>query len=193
MKKTLILALSTVITSAAFSQVQFGIKAGYNHANLKYENNSSVKTDPRSGYHAGFFTHIPVAGGFAIQPEVTYSLQGAEYEAPVLGKDKISYVNIPVLLQYQLKGGLRLQTGPQLGILTENEFEPANGGANSEIPNVNNLDFSWSAGLGYLSRIGLGVDLRYNHGISNIYESGNSNNEVKNRVLQIGLFYQFGK
>ena len=48
-----------------------------------------------------------------------------------------------------------------------------------------------SFGGGYLVRSGLGVDVRYNLGISNISE--NNDVDVKNRVWQFGLFYQFRK
>jgi hypothetical protein len=87
--------------------------------------------------------------------------------------------------------GLRVQTGPQLGILTSAKFYPTAGGE-TKIPNMNNVDFSWTAGVGYLSPIGLGIDARYNLGISNVYENS-AGAEGKNRVWQFGIFYQFGK
>lgn len=177
-------------TTAGPGRVQFGIKGGVNLANLKYDN-PSIQTESRTGFHVGALAHIHLAPNWALQPEVTYSGQGAEYTAPVMGEDDIQYVNIPVQLQYMFANGLRLQTGPQLGINTSAEFEPANGGPDSPVPNVNNLDFSWSVGAGYLSRVGLGLDVRYNHGISNVYEIANT--EVKNRVWQLGVFYQFNR
>jgi hypothetical protein len=49
-------------------------------------------------------------------------------------------------------------------------------------------DLGWAFGIGFLSTSGLGVDARYNLGLSDITK-GRGN--VKNRVWQFGLFYQF--
>ncbi len=49
--------------------------------------------------------------------------------------------------------GFRLQTGPQLGILTTSEFE--NGNTETDVDNFSNADFSWSFGAGYVGRKGL--------------------------------------
>jgi hypothetical protein len=53
-----------------------------------------------------------------------------------------------------------------------------------------NTDFSWAFGLGYLATSGLGVDARYNLGISNINNTSRTA-DVRNSVFQFGLFYQF--
>ena len=83
--------------------------------------------------------------------------------------------------------GFRIQTGPQLGFLVS---------AKKKIGDVDvdyddaysNIDFSWTIGAGYLFPVGLGLDARYNFGINDIDESGF---EARNRVFQVGLFYQF--
>jgi hypothetical protein len=49
--------------------------------------------------------------------------------------------------------------------------------------------------LGYVTRVGLGFNARYNFGLTNIIDEGESDlmiGELKNRGLQIGLSYQFG-
>jgi predicted porin len=62
-------------------------------------------------------------------------------------------------------------------------------------PIRDNFDIGWSAGAGYLSRIGLGVNARYNYGFRNVVKedsNGNSIGDLENRVIQIGLVYHFG-
>jgi hypothetical protein len=130
--------------------------------------------------------HIHLSRSFAIQPEVVFSAQGAEYGNTKL---KANYVNIPVLAQYMFGNGFRLQTGPQLGILAGSEVK--NGSTETDLDDVfKTTDFSWSFGTSYLTKSGLGLDARYNLGLSNINKNDNGA-EIKNRVWQLGLFYQF--
>jgi hypothetical protein len=65
------------------------------------------------------------------------------------------------------------RNGTETGIFTSDDFKT--------------VDFSWSAGLGYLTYSGLGVDARYNFGLSNINDFGTAT--VHNNVFQVGLFY----
>ena len=176
-----LLAIQT--TFAQQSHVEFGVKGGVNLANFKDENTSN--TDSRTGFYAGGLAHIHLTKHFAVQPELVYSQQGAEYGGT---KWKANYVNIPVLAQYMFANGFRLQTGPQLGILAGSEVKSGN--SETDLDDVfKTTDFSWSFGTSYLTRSGLGVDARYNLGLSNIDKS--ESRELKNRVWQLGLFYQF--
>jgi hypothetical protein len=182
MKKIILSAFVLLLLNVAFAQpgVHFGIKGGVNFADLKDENNSN--TDAKTGFNAGALAHIHLTKSFAIQPEVVYSAQGAEYAN---GKLKLNYINIPVLAQYMFANGFRLQTGPQLGILTTSEFK--SGSTETDVDNLKNTDVAWSFGASYLSNIGLGIDGRYNLGLTDV----SKNAELKNRVWQVGLFYQF--
>jgi hypothetical protein len=115
---------------------------------------------------------------------VVYSTQGAEYNN---GKLKLNYINVPVLGQYMFGSGFRLQTGPQLGILASSEFESGN--TETDVENYSKLDFSWSFGASYIGRMGVGIDARYNLGLTDVVK--NNPNDFHNRVWQVGLFYQF--
>src|SRR4029077_5243598 len=100
---------------------------------------------------------------------------------------KLNYINVPVLGQYMFADGFRLQTGPQVGILTTAKTQ--NGDLEVDYDNAyKNLDFGWSFGASYITHSGLGFDGRYNLGITDI---GKNNSDLKNRVWQLGLFYQF--
>lgn len=190
MKKFFLLFLLGSTVSASFAQrTSFGLKGGVNFAKLSYKNPANAQSDFRTGFHAGLLAHVHLTTGWAVQPEIMYSTQGAEYKQALVGKDKIDYINVPVLIQRMFGPGFRLQTGPQLGYQLSAEFHPENGGASTNIPNINNVDFSWIVGAGYLTPVGFGFDVRYNHGISNVYETGTL--KTKNRVIQAGVFYQF--
>jgi hypothetical protein len=181
--------ISLIIVSLLFyvsviaqsSPVQFGLKAG---ADLSAVKTGDQLSDHRTGYYAGALAHIHLDKHFALQPEVVYSSQGAEYSS--MSKTKLNYVNVPVLGQYMFGNGLRLQTGPQVGFLTTAKSKGA-GEETSVKSSMKNTDFSWVFGASYLTKPGLGLDARYNFGINDISKN---NADLKNRVWQFGLFYQ---
>lgn len=184
MKKIILLSAITFVVSAGINAqtVEFGLKGGINIANLTDQGNN---TDSKTGFHAGGLAHIHFTKSFALQPEVVFSAQGAEY--PDGTKRKINYINVPVLGQYMFGEGFRLQTGPQVGFLTSSKNE--NGNVEIDIDDVNKkVDLSWAFGASYLTTSGFGFDGRYNLGITDISKN---NSDLKNRVWQFGVFYQF--
>lgn len=193
MKRKLFLAASAVLfASAAVNaqhNVRWGVKAGANFATINTES-SAPDWGSRTGVHAGLLAHIHLNKSWAIQPELVYSLQGSK--APVGSQTQVNnlhYVNVPVLVQYMFDNGFRLQTGPQLGILAGANTKITGGTHTSNTDLYNKADFSWSFGGGYLSNIGLGVDARYNLGLTDVYKPGAM--KESNGVFQLGLFYMF--
>ena len=165
-----------------------GLKAGVNISNLS--NSSGYDMGSKVGFHGGLLAHIHLVPSLALQPEVMYSSQGAKYTTSDGNEHTLSlnYVNIPLQLQYMFNNGFRIQTGPQVGFLAQVKDkvkETETGFFTSQ--DFKTVDLSWSAGLGYLSYSGLGIDARYNFGISDINNAGN--NVLKNNVFQLGVFY----
>jgi len=184
MKRIIISAVMLLLIKFASAQhVEYGIKGGVNFANIKDEAADS-KADAKTGFNVGGLAHIHLTRHFAVQPEIVYSTQGAEYND---GKLRLNYINVPVLAQYMFANGFRIQTGPQLGILTTSSFKSGN--TETDVDNFSNADFGWVFGASYLSHSGLGVDARYNMGLTDVTKS--TTNDFKNRVWQLGLFYQF--
>ena len=168
----------------AGTHTEFGLKGGINIANL---NDREVSpTDSRTGLYLGGLAHIHLSHELALQPEVVYSAQGAEYSD---GTAKFDYINIPVVVQYMFDGGFRLETGPQLGFLASAKYKNNNGVETDAKNSIKSTDFSWAFGASYITTSGLGFGARYNLGISNI--NAGSPYEVTNKVWQLGLFYQF--
>jgi hypothetical protein len=191
MKKISLFLCALVISSALFAQTaSIGVKGGVNISNLS--NSSGYDMGSKVGFHGGLLAHIHLVPALALQPEVVYSSQGAKYTTSDGSEHTLSlnYVNIPLQLQYMFDNGFRIQTGPQVGFLAQVKDkvkETETGFFTSQ--DFKTVDFAWSAGLGYLSYSGLGVDGRYNFGISNANNAGS--NVLKNNVFQLGLFYMF--
>ena len=173
------------LLSLANSQnTSFGIKAGYNSASVKVE--GAPDWESRSGIHGGVFAHIHVSSHFAVQPELIYNRHlGGER---VNEKLKFSYLSLPVLAQYMINEGFRLQTGPQLGFLVSSTRTVGTNEVDVD-PLVSAMDISWVFGAGYVFKSGFGIDARYNMGLNNISEEDNI--KARNRVFQAGVFYQF--
>ncbi|MEO5945830.1 MAG: porin family protein [Chitinophagaceae bacterium] len=185
MKKYLF-ALGSLLLLTNFVKAQhtnYGLKAGYNSSSVQISNGTDYKG--KSGLHIGGLAHIHVTSHFAVQPELVFSMQGGERTNSKL---KMNYINVPVIGQFMVSDGFRLQTGPQIGFLVSAKQKV--GDVEVDIDNsFSSVDFSWVFGAGYIFKSGFGIDARYNLGLSNV--SDDNSFEAKNRVLQVGVFYQF--
>lgn len=193
MKKALLVFLCAAAIGTAKAQVQFGIKAGANIANLVGDDAEEAKM--KIGVNAGAFARLSIAESFKIQPEILFSTQGAKSKETFEGetfetKMNLSYINVPVMFQYHTASGFFAETGPQLGILASAKLKGE--GESVDIKeNLKSIDFSWGLGVGYEFAQGFGVNGRYNFGLSNLPEEGDG--KLRNGVIQVGVFYVFGK
>lgn len=190
MKHILFTAISILLLMGAVQaqHIYIGIKGGFNTYTILGDNNSGY--NPRLSYNAGLLGHIHINPSFAIQPEVVYSGQGTTYKTG--GVDnllKLDYVNIPLNFQYMYDNGFRLQAGPQLGILTRANLEAGNIDTDVKA-NYKGTDIGVTMGMSYVKpSTGFGVDIRYNHGLTNI--NSTDSNSSYNRGVQLTLFYLF--
>jgi hypothetical protein len=180
---TIILASILPVLSVNAQQTHFGLKAGLNISSVAVENGTDFNS--RTGIHLGGLAHIHISTHFALQPELVFSMQGGETNST---KYKLNYINVPVLAQYMTNDGFRLQTGPQLGFLTAAKIEVGNVEV-TVTDSRSSVDLSWAFGASYLFPQGIGIDARYNLGLTNITDSDDYTE--RNRVFQAGLFYQF--
>ena len=172
-----------IFAKAQSADTHFGLKAGLNISSLDEKN--GVDFNSKAGFHIGGLAHVHLSPHFAVQPEIVYSEQGGKD-----GADKwdINYINVPVLFQYMTGGGLRLQTGPQLGFAVSSKIKSGDIEQNIK-DDVKTVDVSWALGASYLFPEAIGIDARYNIGLTNVNDAETP--VVRNRVFQVGLFYQF--
>lgn len=190
MKRFSVLILSLFfLTSARAQHVHLGFKGGVNVANLHYNDNSS--TDAKVGLHFGVLAHIHTSSKkWAIQPELLYSLEGANSKMIPQGTTHINlnYLNVPILLQYMFNNGFRLEGGPQIGFLLSAKTKA--GDITVDNKGYQSTAVSIPLGVGYLTTSGFGLDARYVFGLSNINDNKNGPT-VQSNVFQLGIFYQF--
>jgi hypothetical protein len=189
MKTLLLSTLALVCFIAVDAQVNFGIKAGYSLSKLYFSGETAGdNARPKSGFNAGVFATIHLFDSFLLQPEVYYSEEGLKAKDSSNTVD-YNYLNVPVLFKYQHRSGVFVETGPQLGFYLNSNSSL--GGMNTSLKSVSNSTaFSWAFGAGYkTSNFPLGLDVRYNLGISNIETY--TIFTTRSNVFQIDLFYIF--
>ena len=185
--KVFVLAMSLLLNTIVFAQsFQPGVKAGVNISNFTGGDFNTVKNKSLVGFHAGGLLRFKF-GNLALQPEIVFSSQGAKLESAGDEENyKISYLNIPVLLQFETDGGVYFEAGPQVGFKLREDIPE------STIEDfAKSTDLSVAVGLGYHSKMGLGIDGRYNIGISKLgdFDADNIDPDFKNGVIQFSLFY----
>lgn len=188
MKRIFLIALLFISIGACAQNFQIGLKAGVNFSNFLGGRFDTIQNSTLVGFHGGAFVRF-MFGNFAIQPEAVISTQGAKLKHRGVSNDyKITYVNIPVIFEYETDGGFLVEAGPQLGFKVD-ESVPA-----STVENfAKGTDVAFDLGIGYHSKIGLGISGRYNIGISHVgdFEPTAINPDFSNGVFQISLFYTF--
>ena len=168
--------------------INIGVKGGLNVFNITNDNN--VNYNSKLGVHAGLIGHIHLTRQIALQPEIVYSVQGAKFDvAGVTTKINLAYINVPLMVQYMFDNGFRLQAGPQIGFLANAKSKTNN--TSVDVKNsFKKVDIALGAGIGYVEpSSGLGIDVRYNLGLTDISES--TAFKSTNRGFQVGLFYLF--
>jgi outer membrane immunogenic protein len=203
---TVLLAQQPVLRTKMAIKPRFGIKAGVNVANFKTESGFYGTARTKSSFNAGVYSNIPLGtGGFAFQPELGYVKGGSEINVTTSSvgaydfDQHLDYLTVPLMFQYKIPKGFYLEAGPQLGFLVDSRIKESS--KPSFRPNGRNKDwydkFDLSAdyGIGYMSRIGLGVSVRYTMGLSDAiadeaptYITG----KARNTAWQFGLTYSFG-
>jgi hypothetical protein len=186
--KILLVALVlTLSTTAALAQgLKIGVKAG---ADIHKIDGKAFKDQFSYGYDLGGFAEIGLTKKIGIQPEVLFSQVSADtsesfsdlYDFNSVSKVKLSYLKIPLLLNYNANPFVTLQVGPQFGILMDQNQSLTKNGKDAFAKG----DFSMLGGL-QLNISKFKVYGRYAVGLNNINEIDNQD-KWKNQSIQVGL------
>ena len=202
MKRLLIIAMLTCTWLNSCAQ-SIGVRGGVGYSTLSGGKISGSEIKGRGGFYAGAFAELPILGVLAVQPEVSYSEQGARWSLDEGGKTnsvqlKTSYINVPLLAKVRI-GNMALLVGPQLGILTgtpAHELSLSGTTVKLSRDTFAAFDFSLGAGLEFTVAKGLFLDLRYTHGLVNVLDKNNSSlrklnisekNNFRSSMLTLGL------
>lgn len=211
-KYLLVLSLFALCMGRLHAQeLQYGAKLGMNLANLDV--GTTVESEMKIGFHTGFYVLIPLADRVSLEPGVYYSTKGAKTEEKgvmeffgevvaydVEGKTTLKYLDIPVLVRFNVISGLNVFIGPQFsyllgnkaevkGSISYNGIEEAISESDNSTEGMNKIDLGLVMGLGYQFDNGLNLNVGYDLGMSNVVKE--SDTEINNRVIQISVGYNF--
>jgi hypothetical protein len=190
MKKYFLIAVVLILSfSEANAQAfAFGIKAG---ANINKLSGEAFSQQFSYGYHAGVFATVGLGKHWAVQAEGLFSQVNIDTASNAksiynpsnqqLSQINLSYLSIPVLLQYKLSKGISLEAGPQYSILLNKQSSLLQNGQDA----FKEGDFSVLGGL-EIKISSLRIYGRYAIGLTSINNIGDQS-EWKSQSIQVGL------
>ena len=189
MKKILLTAVVMLASVASYAQQAVGTftlqpKIGMNVASLT----KCDGCDPRIGLAAGVEAEYQATDIFSVSAGLIYSMQGNKAkEEGVTLTTKLDYINIPILANVYVTKGLAVKLGVQPAFNVSDKQKLSGGKASVEAEDVGaeSFDFSIPVGLSYEYN-NVVFDARYNFGVTNIADGGDS----KNSVFQFTLGYK---
>lgn len=169
------------------------------------------KPNYRIGYTIGSYFHFPISNNIAFQPELTFSTEGSVQDGLIgnindnvyaqVFKLKFTYIQVPLLLKYRSKSGFFVEGGPQIGLLTRasltNKYpsgvnQPPTTGVTSSIKSsMKSSNVALALGVGYEFSKAVGIGVRYNAGLTDVYTA--SNIDMKNRGFFLSAHFNLSK
>lgn len=194
MKRIILSALFICFGATAFSQVlpsfQFGLKAGTNLSKLS--TNNTFSSDNSAGYYAGIWARIGAAG-IHFQPELYLSGKNTTLtsnDAATIGQEnkvKFTSLDVPLLIGTKIGAagiGVRFNTGPVISFILDDKQSFGTAAGNVFKGDFKHQAVAWQFGTGV--DIGkLGIDLRYEAGLSKMGKSGYD--DAKLNLFTLGL------
>src|SRR5690606_3336600 len=171
------------------AQFDIGAIAG---ANLNKIDGKSFKEEFNYGYDIGGFAEIGLSEKFMLQQEVLVNQYNTTVDSSFgnvyqnafrsdQSKVTLSYLSIPVLLNYKLLGPVYIQAGPQIGILIDQNKNLLENGEDA----FKSGDFSMLGGV-HVKLAKFRVTGRYVVGLNNINDIDNRD-KWKNQGIQLSV------
>lgn len=235
-------ALFSFVALSYGQELNYGVKIGGNLSNLvgDYPNNpdeyTSLNNKSKLGFHIGGFLEYQINDKFSLQPELLLSTQGNKleiieefydsyydelYKESLTQNSKYTYINLPIILKYQIIDNLNIEFGPQVGFLVsakaDLEYEDHTSPSDNESITIdllkdgtyeflgetiqvkkglNRLDFGLNLGASYDFSDNIFIQGRYYRGLSKVDKNSTnvmdySSWNLKNSIFQISLGYRF--
>jgi len=165
LKKTAYILFLFLSFESGFAQkIDFGPKLGANFATL----GDIEQLDNEIGFVGGLFLTLEFKK-FYFQTELLYSQQGGSFN---FSEFDLNYINVPVLLKFDIIGSLNLHFGPQFGFLVEDNIPDSI----LDAFEADTFDLSGVGGLGISLPLNLRADARYIFNVSNDLDNADLDN-----------------
>lgn len=216
--KVIILAIIVAFSSqSSFAQVNFGVKAGLNLANITAKDNDDTYSDDnkmKPGFQVGPVVEFGFGDLISLQTGLMLSTKGYKYDKDGFSRSvNVMYMNIPVNARASFGlGGMKIYGafGPYIGIALSGKYdwEDNDGTSDSGSLNIGNdtydeatdtegddikrTDLGLSIGAGAIFGA-FEVGLNYDLGLANISPDSDNGYKIKNKVFSITAAFMFGK
>ncbi len=170
-----------------------GIKAGINIANQVTSGDAeNVDTKALVGFHGGVTVSYFIIDQVAIQIDGLISQKGSNWnDLSFSGKDKLSYLDIPVLVRFQALDFLNVHAGPQFGFLLKATQFPDDGDKYDIKDYYKSSDIGFVLGAEGNLPLNFNVTLRYIFGLSVVNTQYYYDvDDWRNNVFQVSLGYR---
>ncbi len=189
----LVVALMFVMVSLS---AQIGIKGGIGAADIGfkkygqspyigYENNSLIHEKPLLSFQIGMFYCLELGQKWTLQPELLFAAKGIDYSKKFLYDDitykiNINYLELPVLIKYQLGKGEKWPTGIYLGPYSAYKLNATRNTKvegvkeSAEVTNVKSVDFGCLVGVMVNRKLNSGeltFDFRISYSLINMMDT----------------------
>jgi hypothetical protein len=179
-------AAMLVLPQTAAAGVKFGIKGGANIANVNGNFTGELSNWKSTvGFCAGIFLELNLGRILTIQPEVLYTVKGADSGT---GKLKFDYLEIPVLLKIRIPTGSVhpfVFAGPAFGFSLRALIDGV------KISDMPTADYGAVLGGGLQLGRSIHIDARYTMGLQKLAIPDLDTIDLKNGVLSATLGLAF--
>lgn len=182
MKKIFFLLLSIVLIQGA--QAQFGVRAGYSSGNFEPTNYRN-----KSGFHVGGYYRAG-ADFFSVEPGIQFSQKGYETNDGQSGAkidEKLSYVDVPILVRFSFLPRLNVFAGPQGSVLISRKYTDGTD-TNTSTDVIKGYDIAGVVGLGVSLPWGINAQASYDFGLTSL---NYFDTDVKSRVFKLSVGFDF--
>jgi len=186
----IILALSVGMLVA---QPVFGARLGLNMANISQKD--IEKNTSKMGLNIGGMMQYPIAENIVFQPELLYTMKGANFDYNANPYWSFGYIEIPMLVKYNVNmPSMKIQPylGPSLAMLMS--AKSGNDDTDTDVKDdMEGMEFGLNLGADVIFMKSYMAGLRYDMGLSNIMKDAPTDYEVYNRTIMVNVGYIFGQ
>lgn len=209
--KKIILMISICLFGAGLlnaQEVYFGPKVGLNVSHIMASGDNSDTFNDTSkmqfSSHFGVFAEVVFSDFISVQPELLYSIKGSRFTKDDNDEYRASYIyhylSMPIMAKYYVTKEISIEIGPEVAYLLSAKevekdgfFSTFYGEEAAYIDKKDEtqaFDLGADLGVGYLSKTGFYVSLRYSYGLLNAFKT-DLDTVKKNGTAQLSFGFSF--
>lgn len=197
MKKKLIMALTVSLLAVVSLTAQFqygaGVKGGINLATQTTTGEGEgVAVRQLIGYNGGVYGNLFITDMFGLQAELVVCTRGSDWDDVYYNvKDKLTYLDLPLMFKFQPIRYANIQVGPQFGYLLAAKQEDKNDGEIYDIMDwYNKLDVGLAFGAEANLPFRINFTVRYVFGLVSATNDVEYIDPWRNNFLQFSLGFR---